>query len=272
MSFRRLVRPALFLALLVLQTPAATAAGVHVALTPALSEVDPAEELTLEFTVTEADAAFNGFDAVVEYDPAMLTFLPTAPTSLQQGAIMTGACGNTFHLFAANGDSLAFTCVLLCSGLSLTGPGAVYRLKFRAGATLGETPVRLRSPRARFYDAGLFVFPVETADAVVRIGNVIGVAPTGAPGLSLRAMPNPSRAGATTLRLFADTPGAQQLIIQDARGRRVRSYEWSGEPAGARAFTWDGLDQQGRRAAAGAYQVVFRAGARQVNGRVILVH
>jgi len=271
MSLRRLIRPALLLALLLLQTSVATAAGVHTALIPALSEVDPAEEFFLEFTVTEADASFNGFDAVVEYDPAMLTFLPTAPAAQQQGAMMTGACGNTFHLFAANGDSLSFTSVLLCSGLSLTGPGVVYRLKFRAGATLGETSVGRRAPRVHFYDGGLFVSPVETADAVVRIGDVTGVPPTSAPGLSLRALPNPSRPGATTLRLHADAAGAQQVIIQDARGRRVRSYAWSDEPAGDRTFTWDGLDQQGRRAAAGAYQVVFRAGARQVNGRLVLV-
>ena len=133
--------------------------------------MQPNAEFTIDFSIVTPDAAFNGFDAVVEYDPAMLTFLPTVPASQQQGPLMLGACGNTFHLFAAAGDSITFTSVLLCAGQSLTGPGRLYRLRFQAGATTGATFVRLRAPRTQFYNAGLFVFPVETADARVQIGD-----------------------------------------------------------------------------------------------------
>lgn len=272
MSLHRFSCAALVLAAAVLQAPVASAAGVHVGLTPAIVNVDPGQQFTIEFTVTEADAAFNGFDAVVEYDPAKLTFLPTAPTSQQQGSLMTGACGSTFHLFAAAADSAAFTSVLLCPGQSLTGPGQLYKLKFQAGATLGATEIRLRPLRVRFYNAGLFVFPVATADAMVQIGDVTGVEPATPPGLSLRAQPNPSRPGATTLRLYAGDAGAQELVIRDVRGRRVRSFAWPDAAAGEHAVTWDGLDEQGRAVAAGCYPVTFRAGARHVNGRVTVTH
>jgi hypothetical protein len=253
-------------------TPGAWAAGIHAGLTPADSTVQPNAEFTIDFSIITPDAAFNGFDAVVEYDPAMLTFLPTVPASQQQGPLMLGACGNTFHLFAAAGDSITFTSVLLCAGQSLTGPGRLYRLRFQAGATTGVTSVRLRATRTQFYNAGLFVFPVETADARVQIGDLTDAGPAGPPpGLSLRALPNPSRSGAITLRLSSDRSGPQRVTIRDARSRLVRAFEVSDAPAGERTLAWDGRDGSGRRVPAGWYAVLFRAGGREVHDRVVLV-
>jgi hypothetical protein len=250
----------------------ANAAGIHAAVTPALSEVAPDSVFTLELTVAPADAAFNGFDAVIEFDPAALTFLPTAPTALQEGDLMTGACGNTFHRFQAAADSLVISDVLLCAGQSLTGPGQVYRLKFRAGATGATTFVRLRPPRTRFYNAGLYVLPVETFDAEVKIGSLVGVAsPDGRTGLSLRAFPNPARAGAT-LRIASDRAGRQSVAIYDARGRAMRAFAPSDEPAGTRSRRWDGRDRAGRAVAAGRYRVVVREGSRRSSEHVTLLN
>ncbi len=263
---------ALVCALAVAGAPAARAAGIHAELTPADSTVQPNDEFTIDFAIVAADAAFNGFDAVVEYDPAMLTFLPTVPSSQQQGPLMVGACGNTFHLFASAGDSVTCTSVLLCAGQSLTGPGPLYRLRFRAGATLGETFVRLRGPRVRFYNAGLFVFPVETADARVQVGDLTDVTPaTPEPGLSLRAFPNPTRAGGTMLRLVSDVLGPQRITIRDARSRVVRVFAALDVPPGERTVAWDGRDAHGRRVPAGWYAVVFRAGEREVRDRIVFV-
>jgi hypothetical protein len=216
--------------------------GIHAALLPAVVAVAPDSEFTLELTITAADASFNGLDSVVEFDPAALTFVPAAPVSLQEGALMTGACGNTFHRFAAAADSLNLTDVLLCAGESLTGPGAVYRLRFRAGATPGTTFVRLRPPRTRFYNAGLYVLPVETFDAEIRIGSLVGVQP-GA-GHSARVIPNPARAG-SAIRLEGFPAG--RLSIYDARGRFVRGLD---------SVSWDGRDMRGVLAPAGRYTIV----------------
>jgi len=247
------------------------AAGVHVALTPALAEVEPDSDFTLELTITEADASFNGFDAVIEFDPAVLTFLPTAPIALQQGDLMTGACGNTFHRFQAAADSLVISDVLLCAAQSLTGPGQIYRLKFHAGPGVTTTFVRLRPPRTRFYNAGLYVLPVETADAEVRIGSAVGVdPPRAATGLSLRAFPNPARAG-MTLHIANDRDGRQSVAIYDARGRAVRAFPAMEAAAGARSLFWDGRDRSGRRVAAGRYLVVVQEGARRIAEHLTLL-
>lgn len=233
----------------------AEAAGVHAALTPAIVEVAPDSEFTLDLVITAADAAFNGFDSVVEYDPSALTFVPLAPASLQEGALMTDACGNTFHRFSAAGDSLDVTDVLLCAGQSLAGPGVLYRLKFRAGATPGTTFVRLRPPRTRFYNAGLYVLPVETTDAEIHVGGVTGT-PGGASGVVPRVIPNPARAG-TTIRVEGFGPG--RIAIYDARGRFVR---------GLAAASWDGRDLRGLLVPAGRYTAVGSS----VTRSIILLH
>ena len=102
-------------------------AGIKVGLTPAIQNVSLGATFDVYIDVTEAGSEFNGYDAVVSWNPAQLTFLPLTPTSNQQGCLMTGgcsaACGNTFHTFSSAGDSLAVSNVLLCNNFSLTGPG-----------------------------------------------------------------------------------------------------------------------------------------------------
>ncbi|MGH7725305.1 MAG: FlgD immunoglobulin-like domain containing protein [Candidatus Eiseniibacteriota bacterium] len=252
---------------------AALAAGIHVGLTPASSMVPEDTEFDLDLSILVADAHFNGYDAVIEFDPAMLTFLPTVPTSLQEGALMTGACGNTFHRFNASADSMVINHVLLCAGVALTGPGQLYKLRFKAGFIHGDTQVRIRPLRTKFYDAGLFVFPVETFDANVYIGNPVdvGPAPDGAPvGVSLRAQPNPSRTG-TTLLVSSGIAAPQTVSILDAKGRRVRDFGVVAQAAGETRVTWDGRDDRGRPVAAGVYQAVLGAGGRRAVQRLTIV-
>ncbi len=247
------------------------AAGIHAAITPALTVVEPGDFFAVDFAITAADASFNGFDAVVEYDPAAVTFLPTSPTALQQGMLMTGACGSTFHRFSAAADSMAFTSVILCSGISRTGPGQLYHLNFQAGPALTETWIRLRPTRERFYNAGIRVSPVETADGLVKIVDLTGVGDANLTrGLSLRAAPNPVREG-TTFELWADEGGAQSLAIYDLRGRVVRALDASDAGAGARTVAWDGRDDRGLRLAPGVYRAVLRAGGRRVSEPVVIL-
>src|SRR5512143_2432122 len=114
--FTRGLRRLLPCALLLAAACGSAHAGVEVALSPASLTVTPGSEFDLEIRVTSAGSSFNGFDAVVGYDPAALTFLPASPLSLQQGCLMTGecsaACGNTFHQFSSGGDSLRVNDVL----------------------------------------------------------------------------------------------------------------------------------------------------------------
>ncbi len=250
----------------------AARAGVSAALTPATQSVQPGTDFDVFVDVSSAGSAFNGFDVVVSFDPGALTLLPTSPTTLQQGCLMTGtcsvACGNTFHVFNAAGDSIAVSDVLLCDGVALTGPGHVYHLRFHAGNTVQVTQLSLR--RAKFYNAGLFVTPVSTASCQVGIGVEVGVGePAPGPARPLRVEPNPTF-GRVNLVSEDGVAGLVEVDIVDLQGRLVQHVgpAWLG-PHGR--LGWDGRDSQGARLPAGLYLVQLRRGGQVQNARVILL-
>jgi hypothetical protein len=254
-------------------TAGARAQGVSAALTPATQTVAPGSEFDVDVTVTQAGAPFNGFELVVGYDPAALTFLPASPLSLQQGCLMTGACssacGATFHLFSAAGDSLVANDGLLCDQMSLMGPGQVYRFHFQAATTPQVTALSIR--HAEFYDAGLFVTPVTAAGCIVGIGVVLDAGtPPGGPGLAIRAQPNPCR-GRVQLTIAADGAAEPDLRVVDVLGRTIRRLPAGRTGAGARRVEWDGRTDSGERAPAGVYVVRLAAGARVRQTRVTLL-
>jgi hypothetical protein len=247
-------------------------AAISAGLTPASQTVTPGTDFDLFIDITAASSQFNGFDAVVSFDPAALTFVPLAPTSLQQGCLMTGgcsaACGSTFHLFSGAADSLSVSDVLLCDQIFLTGPGHLYKLRFHASSTPQITHVNFRS--TSFYNAGLFVTPVSTSNATIGIGITLGVGPSGPPGPGrVRAEPNP---GFGRVR-FVSEGGAGSVTaveILDLQGRVVRSLVPQGSATGA-GVTWDGRDTRGVRVPAGVYQArVHRDGALELT-RVVLL-
>jgi hypothetical protein len=247
-------------------------AAVSVALTPPTQTVTPGTDFDVFVDVTAAGSAFNGFDVVVAFDPAALTLLPTSPTSLQQGCLMTGgcsaACGNTFHVFNAAGDSTAVSDVLLCNGVSLTGPGRIYQLRFHATTTPQVTELTIR--RTHFYNAGLFVTPVNTASCQVGIGVQVGVGGS-ASGLArpLRVEPNPAF-GRVNFVSSDDATGLVEADIMDVTGRLMQRVgpTWLGPRA---RLGWDGLDSRGARAPAGLYLVKIRRAGQVQNARVILL-
>jgi len=261
---------ALVLALAIPAVAPAAHAGVTVALEPATQSVVPGAEFDLVIAVTEAGSAFNGFDAVIGYDPAALTLVPLSPLSLQEGALMTSACASTFHRFTQGTDRVTLGDVLLCDGQSVTGPGPIYRLRFRASNTPQSTAVRFL-PGLRFYDAGLYVTPVTSSDAAIGIGTV-GVGDPGpmAGGLRVRAAPNPARAS-TSIRIEADRAGMQEVLVLDALGRVVRCLGKGIFAAGPRAVSWDRRSDAGTRLPSGLYTVEVRSPAHTARTRLILL-
>jgi hypothetical protein len=247
-------------------------AAIATALIPASQTVTPGAQFDLFFDVTAAGTAFNGYDLVVEFDPAALTLVPLAPTTSQQGCLMTGgcsaACGNTFHVFNAAGDSAAVSNVLLCNAQALTGPGRLYKLRFQASNVVQSTTVRVR--RARFYNAGLFVGPVTKLDALVGIGVSLGV--DDLPGKSTgawRAEPNPS-AGRIEFRSEGDASGLVTGEVLDLQGRVL--HQWSPVWVGARGrLAWNGQGADGARLPAGLYLVRLRRGQQVETTRVTLL-
>jgi len=248
-------------------------ADVHFSVMPPTQTVAPGGTALIDLSVVQTGSNFNGFDVTVSYDPAALTLVPLAPTTDQQGCLMTGgcstACGATFHRFAAAGDSAAISDVLLCNQISLTGPGQAYKLQFTASNTPQTTTVHIR--RVTFYNAGIYVNPVVTADAVITIGTTGAVEPGAAGGgLTIAAEPNPAR-GAMTFALGAEADGPQRLTIHDLAGRLVRVVDQGWRGAENRRVQWDGRDQSGAAVPSGIYLATFASGERTVRLRVAMV-
>jgi hypothetical protein len=244
---------------------------VTVALVPATLQVDPGAEFDLEIDVTQAGDAFNGFDAYIGFDPAALTLVPLVPKSLQQGSLITSACGSTFHVFSVGTGSASISVALLCSDTFLTGPGQLYRLHFRAGSTPQTTAVTFL-PGLQFYNAGLFVDPAVSSDAQVQIGGgATGVEPLpGVARLAVSVRPNPVTTGAD----FAIVGGGDapcRVRIRDVRGAVLRSFDDAPGEGSARALHWDGRDATGRRAPVGMYVVTVERAGRTASRRIVLV-
>jgi flagellar hook capping protein FlgD len=249
----------------------AHAQSVSVALTPAAQLVDPGSVFEISITIPDSGLAFNGFDAVIGYDPAALTFLPLSPTSLQQGELMTGACATTFHLFEAGAGTDTITDVLLCNGVSVTGPGRIYRLRFKASNTPQVTEIHFL-PGLQFYNDGLYVTPVTSADAQIGIGmGLVDVGATPGRRLELRIAPNPSPGGGTSFTIESDRAGVQRLAAFDLRGRLVRHFDDTTTTAGVRLVHWDGRDDNGHLLPPGVYLVSLHLEDRSVARRVSIL-
>jgi hypothetical protein len=260
----------IILALLLALAPQATAQGVHVALTPAYSVVSTGATFEVDLTCTQSGSPFNTYDVTVGWDPAAVTFQPTSPLSLQIGSLMTGACANSpTQFYTPSTDHIDATVSLLCNGVSLTGPGQLYRLHFKAGSTPKLTGIHIR--HIQFYNAGVAVGALDTTFAEVNIGNVTGVDPApGARPLALHAAPTPFR-GSTTFRLESPVAGPQSLVIYDVVGRPVRHLAQAVAPAGSRQVGWDGRDDSGSRLASGIYVARLSAGGRTATVRLALL-
>lgn len=86
--------------------------------------------------------------------------------------------------------------------------------------------------------------------------------PTGSRLIS--AAPNPFNPQ-TELVFVVAQAGRCELTIHDVRGRLVRSLVTADLPAGRRAVVWDGLDDQGHRAASATYVARLRTGQGEVD-------
>lgn len=264
----------LLLAGILMPSGSAHAQGVAAALTPLSQRVVPGSLVHIDITLTQAGSPINGFDAFVGFDPAALTPIPMDPIGNQVGLLMTDACPEQFHRFGAGNVTPmdTVTVVLLCAGVSVTGPGQLYSLQFQASMTPQVTVVRFL-PGLRFFNEGLYVTPVTFTDALIGIGMD---PPTSVdPGVTLQTLglqvaPNPTQ-GDAVFTVRADRSGPQGLMVTDLLGRVVRRFEDSVTTPGIRTVDWDGRDTMGNRLPSGIYFVTLDVAGRSVSKRVLLV-
>ncbi len=241
-------------------------AGVNVSVTPLSQTVTPGAEFEVQLVVSPAGSAFNAFHAEVTYDPAALTLVPLSPLRNQIGTLITGSCSNLFHWFHQGAGVDTIDVGMLCSGVSVTGPGTIYRLHFRASNTPQVTTIGIR-PGVEFADGGIQVLDVTAHGAAVGIGMtpVLGADAVAPAPLALAAWPNPAR-GAVALDFGRPLAAGGALEVHDVAGR----IAWRANVApGSRAATWDGRDASGRAVPPGQYVIVLRAGGVLRTTRVV---
>lgn len=240
-------------------------AGIALKLTSPTVQVAPGDSFYVDAEIASDDSLFNAFELVVRYDPDRVTFKPVTPSSDQIGSMMTGACGSTFHVFNAYPDSVVADVSLLCGPNFVSGPGRIYRLKFKANATTG--PVKFSAGvTTRFYKAGVYVNPVRTQGVTLLVGNTLA-APgpaAGARGWVLEApRPNPLHAGESSAIAFSlPSPARVKLELFDLQGRMAAARPVGDAPAGSSLVHWavSGL-------AAGRYELRLSADGRVVGRR-----
>lgn len=268
---RRHLPPVTALAWAVFGLVAAPAvAGVSLRLVPTADPVQPAEEFDVELRV-DPGSPLNAFDLVLGYDPAHLTLLVRS-RQLQEGPLFVAACANRYHSLTLAPDStkVSVSNVLLCAGASVSGPGTLYTLRFRAKYVDVVTPLTLL-PATDVYLAGLFVRPLEKHHATVQIGGPTSTdADLPTPALRLSAAPNPFNP-VTTMSFELASAQAVTMEIFGVDGRRVVALLGGELPPGRHSVNWTGLDQAGIPVGSGVYLARLRAGPLLSVARLVLV-
>ena len=237
-------------------------AGVTLQITPATLSVPPNSDFDVKLRVTSAGSPFNAIYTFVTYDPAMLTPVPLSPIRSQIDSLFNSACaGPYFHKFRYGGGVDTIDVSMFCNGASVTGPGAIYHLRFHAGNVTGRTGIAFGSV-LDVANGGIYVNPVTGSGAIVGIGVPVldaELAPTAArphPSVS----PNPAM---TEARIdFGDALRTEATLrVLDAQGR-VRATARCA--AGSRGWSWDGRGSDGAPAGPGLYFVeIAEAGSRR---------
>jgi hypothetical protein len=226
-----------------LWTPGSAAGqGIHLGIVPLEAVVAPGDTFQVDLTITEAGAQFNAFDIYLGFDPERVAFVPTVPQYWQYGPLMTDACGTMFPVFEPQAAQLRITLSLLCANTFVTGPGVVYRVKFRALPGSGEAAFTCNTG-TQFYRAGFFVNPLECVPGSVTVGEFVGIdegGDIGAMGWRLAApAPNPAR-GWGIVGFTVPRAGSARLELYDVSGRLVAARpERRFEAAGRYAESWD---------------------------------
>jgi len=199
----------------------APAAGVHLQFNTVPAVIAPGDTFLVQVTVPIGDAQFNAFDLAISYDPNRLSFVPTVPLSAQRGALMTGACANTFHQFTPGVGQVNATLSLLCNGVFVTGPGIIYQFKLAAGDSVGPTDIQCTTG-SQFYRAGFFVNPLDCVTKTVTIIGTSGTeSPPAASALRLAARSDPSNRGNIELDFELPEEASAEFALFDILGRRL---------------------------------------------------
>ncbi|HET9325442.1 MAG TPA: FlgD immunoglobulin-like domain containing protein [Candidatus Eisenbacteria bacterium] len=151
----------------------------------------------------------------------------------------------------------------------VVGSGSTYDLGVtNNGVSIGMLTflVPNNAPSQLFYQCGNH----SAMGGTINITGTVGVEdPVSSMAWLGRATPNPVSHG-TWLRLGLPRDAKVDVVLFDARGRKVRTL-WNGPmTAGEHAIAWDGRDEARRQAPSGAYFYRMRVEGRTLTGRLVV--
>lgn len=263
-------RPTVLALLIVLLAAPPAVADVTFGLVGDRTSLATGDTVMVSVEVTESGDPFNGYDAIFSFDSTFFEPVIPDPPADGEGPLFTEACGLRFLNIGDDRDSsrVRVSHVVLCAGLSLTGPGRTYTLGFRALDASGWGVISL-TDGTQAYDAGELVETRFDDFLVIAVNATTDTPPAGRP-LELNAVPNPFNP-ATELRFDLPEPGPVSLVLFDASGRRVDTLFDRRLPAGPARVRWDGRDAQGNTVGSGLYFARLRTTRGEALSRLVLV-
>ncbi len=110
------------------------------------------------------------------------------------------------------------------------------------------------------------------AEFVVQVNGpeIVGAGDVPAVAFLRQNAPNPF-VRATAIRFGLPAAGRAEIGVYDVQGRRLKTLVSGTLEAGEHVATWDGLDAQGRRAAAGVYFYVLATDGQRFEKRMLLL-
>lgn len=283
---------------------AVAGADISVSLQPDTLCVTPLQQFNVYLWIDQAGSGFNGYAAVVRFDPTKLTFV-----SVQEDTLLTGICGFTWWAPEVGPDSVFFSHSAMCGPDSVTGPGALSSITFRARSAAAVTEVSF--DYIELYYGG-YVIPSTSHDAVVIVTSTCpatgsccfwdGSCQVAVPEdceaqggvflhfledcdanpcesmssgeetgeIEFEILPNPST---KDFELRYSLPEACDVRVEicDAQGRLVRRLLSGREGPGSGSIPWGACDQNGRPVARGAYFARLAMDGRVQVRRLILI-
>lgn len=241
--------PTIVLALILVALTAASAAAVTVRLDPISQTVDPGAPGVISMVTDEA-VAIRTAVITLEVDPAVLPTLTCTP-----GAVFDGVTCFIWEESEELGPGVwhGFA-VIIGASCQTAGPGELLHWEFTTGAS-GHSAVT--SVEVKLFSPDGLLIPDVTVEAPASVLVWDATDVPAAATASLALAPNPFNP-AVTVTVESAAAGPAELLVLDARGRRVASA-WTGDlPVGPSALTWRGRDDAGREAPAGSYLFVLR--------------
>ena len=248
----------------------------HAFVCPDTSRVYLGSMVDVHLDVDSTAHRFNGYGVEFQFDPLVVSF-----DSLVAGELMLEKCPNWFNHLETTESTVTYSLIILCSLISVDGPGRLCTLRFSADAA-GISPVSIISnPDRSFYDAGLYVcpdHPTYPRQVIFHDGAIVVIDPTAdcedvGTGLTHNATsvrPNPTD-GIARIAFDLPEPVTIRLALYDATGRIVRTLVDGHQTQGSHTIDWDGKDEAGRSLPNGVYFCRISTALFQSQSRIVLL-